>query len=451
MIPMYQPTGAKQPAVASVIGYGGAAYGGKSYGMLQLARTAAELWQGAQIAYFRRTYSQLDGPGAAIQKSYEVFSNVATDREGGKEWTWDEGSGFYFRHCQNEKDVYDYQSQQIDILLIDEATQFTWVIIDYLLTRNRASGGVQDPGFVPFSVLCSNPGNIGHVYYSQLFDVLEKHGPHEQPKRLLNPNNKYTTSYFIPAFLEDNEIGVAQDPGYDQRLQEREPGLYKALRKGDWTIFEGQAFPSWMKEKIACAPFDVSDDEHRHWPKWRAVDYGLVHPFCCGWFTMNPATRREYIYRAILKDKLTDTEQATLIREMTPPEEHIVATYAGHDFWARRDRGKGKITDSASEYKDQGVPLTRADIDRQSGKRKIDRLLVEQLDGRPQIQVFEPFYYIFAVISTLVRAANGTEDVEKVDGDDPYDMTRYGQTNMKQPGTGDKKPAVHPAAHVKGI
>jgi hypothetical protein len=92
--------------------------------------------------------------------------------------------------------------------------------------------------------------------------------------------------------------------------------------------------------------------------------------------------------------------------------------------------------------------LTRADIDRASGKRKIDRLLVEQLDGRPNIQIFEPFYYIFAVISTLIRAKSGKDDVEKVDGDDPYDILRYGETNMKQPEGKPKGTARHPMAGV---
>jgi phage terminase large subunit len=448
-IPMYRPTGERRPAVASVIGYGGAAYGGKSYGMLQLARTAGQLWPGVQVAYFRRTYPELDGPGAAIQKSYEVFNQVAGDREGGKEWYWDNGSTFFFRHCQNEQDVYTYQSQQIDIALFDEATHFTWAIIDYLLTRNRASGGVQELGFLPFAVLSSNPGNVGHVWYSQLFDVEEKQGPHEQVKQVRNPNSRQTRTYFIPAFLEDNEIGVAQDPEYESRLEEREPSIYRALRKGDWTIFAGQAFPLWIKDRIACAPFDLSDDDHSHWPKWRAIDYGYDHPFICGWFTADPRTERVYIYRAVMKSGLTDTEQAKLVKEMTPVSEHISWTYAGHDMWKTKNM-KGRTTTTADEYRDEGIPLTKADIDRQSGKRKIDRKLADQADGRPGIQVFEPFFYVFQCMTSLIRDKSGKEDVEKVDGDDPYDMARYGLTDTRVAKSEGKK-KVHPASGVKGI
>lgn len=443
---MYRATGERRPAVADVIGYGGAAFGGKSYGNLILARVAAELWPGAQIAYFRRTYPELDGPGAAIQKSYEVFQEVATDRDAGKEWLWSNGTTFYFRHCQNEKDVHDYQSQQIDILLFDEATHFTWYIVDNLLTRNRASGGIKEQGFKPFAVLPSNPGNIGHVWYSQIFDVSEKQGPHEQVKRVQNPNGKYSTIYFIPAYLDDNQIGVAQDPGYEGRLMERDAEIARALRNGDWSIFAGQAFPSWTKDRIACAPFEIPD----HWPKWRAIDYGLVHPFVVAWFTKDPRTKRTYIYRAVMKSGLTDTEQARIIKDSTDDSEKISHTYASPDMWARKTAGT-RIFTTVDEYKEEKVILTRADDNRLSGKRKIDRLLMDGPDGLPMLQVFETYYNIFKCMTTLVRDEHNPEDVKKVDGDDPYDMIRYGLTNTNLP---ERKPGgntSHPLSGVNAI
>jgi hypothetical protein len=441
---MWRPTGEKRQAIADVIGYGGAAFGGKSYGKLILARVAAELWPGVQIAYFRRTYPELDGPGAAIQKAYEVFGNVATDSDGGKEWSWENGSTLYFRHCQNEKDVYNYQSQQIDILLVDEATHFTWMIIDYLLTRNRVSGDI--PGFKPFAVPSSNPGNVGHVWYSQLFDVEKKQGEHEQVKHVQNPNGKFSMTYFIPAFLEDNQIGTARDPGYEGRLMERDAEVARALRQGDWTIFAGQAFPLWTKDRIACPPFEIPE----HWPKWRALDYGFVHPFVCAWFTVDPATRRLYIYRAVMKSDLTDTQQAVLINEMTPADETINHTYASPDMWARKTQGR-KVFTSVDEYRDEGVMLTRADDNRLSGKRKIDRLLFDAMDNKPMIQVFEPYYPIFRCMTTLIRDDSNPEDVQKVDGDDPYDMLRYGLTNTKQPENKPNEQVKHPLAGVRGI
>jgi hypothetical protein len=438
MVPMWRATGTWSPSKADIIGYGGAAYGGKSYALLILARVAAELLPGVQIAYFRRTYPELDGPGAAMQKAHEVFGGVAKGSEGDKEWRWDNGSTFYFRHCQHERDVYAYQSQQIDIFLADEATHFTWMIIDYLLTRNRVSGG-GNPGFQPFAVLPSNPGNIGHVWYSQIFDVEKKQGEHEQVKRTQNPNGKYSQTYFIPAFLEDNAIGVSRDPGYEDRLMERDPEIARALRYGDWSVFAGQAFPSWTHDRIACKAFEIPE----HWAKWRALDYGFVHPWMTAWFTRDPQTGRVYAYRAILKDGLTDTEQARLINDMTPPEERITVTYASPDMWARKTAGT-KVFTSIDEYKAEGIILTRADDNRLNGKRKIDRLLMDMLDGKPGIQVFEDYYPVFKFMVSAVRDDRNPEDVKKVDGDEAYDVTRYALTNHNQPERKPAEPYKHP-------
>lgn len=434
---MWRATGEWSAAVADVIGYGGAAYGGKSYGLLILARVAAELLPGVQIAYFRRTYPELDGPGAAMQKAHEVFGGVAHNSDGGREWTWSNGSAFYFRHCQNERDVYAYQSQQMDILLGDEATHFTWMIVDYLLTRNRVSGNI--PGFKPFAVLPSNPGNIGHVWYSQLFDVEKKHGEHEQVKRVQNPNGSYSNVYFIPAFLEDNQIGVKRDPGYEGRLMERDPEIARALRWGDWTIFAGQAFPSWTRARIACKPFEIPE----HWARWRGLDYGFVHPWAAGWATVDPQTKRVYVYRAIEKSELTDTEQARLMMQMTAPEERINFTFASPDMWARKTAGSRVFT-SVDEYKTEGVILTQADNDRLGGVRKINRLLMDMPDGKPGIQVFEPYYDVFKCMTTLVRDDRNPEDVKKVDGDDPFDMLKYLLTNHNQPERRADAKTAHP-------
>lgn len=428
MIEMWQPTGARGQAIASLIGFGGAAFGGKSFGILILALIAAILWPGIQIAYFRRTYPELDGPGASIQKAYGVFGGWAKDTDGGKEWQFPNGSLFFFRHCQNENDVYSYQSQQIDLLLLDESTHFTWFQIDYLLTRNRASGEIKLPGFRPFAVLPSNPGNIGHAWYSQVFDVEEKGGKHETVKQVMNPNGKHAQVFFIPAFLEDNAIGVSADPEYEDRLMQRDHEIARALRHGDWSIFAGQAFPGWTRDRIACKPFQIPD----HWPKWRALDYGFVHPWVGGWATIDPTTKRLYVYRAVAKSELTDTQQAALMNAMTPPDERITVTYASPDMWARKTVGT-KVFTSIDEYKAEGVILTKADNDRLNGKRKIDRLLFDALDGKPMIQVFEPYYDVFSCMTTLLRDGKNPEDVKKVDGDDPFDMLKYLLTNMNQP------------------
>lgn len=440
MLPMWRATGERQAAKTSMIGYGGAAYGGKSYGVLTMINIASQLWPGCQSVFYRRTYSELGGAGAIIPKAKGIFAETAKDRDGGKEWNFPNGSNFYLRHCQHESDVYSYQGSQPDILIFDEATSFTWFIVDYLQTRNRASGEIKAQGFRPFCVLLTNPGNIGHRWYSQLFDMEKKAGDHNTVKEVMNMNGQREKVYFIPAFLEDNGIGNAADPEYESRLMKRSQTVAKALRYGDWSIFAGQRFPTWIKERMTCKPFPLPS----HWAKWRALDYGYKHPLVVGWAAKDPTTGRLYIYRAREAQELYDAAQAEMIGDLTPPDERITVTFASPDMWAKTAKKSAKVQTSVDEYREHGIILTRADNDRINGIRKIDRLLAEEGADpnqggatKPMLQIFEPDYEVFECMETLVSEdammGKNAEDVKKVDGDDAFDMLKYILTNMKQP------------------
>ena len=169
------------PALAGMIGYGGAAGGGKTEGMVAMAMIALHQVPGCKVGYFRRTFKELEGSDGPIERSLYLYPNLGGEyNKGDHTWRfgrekegadWNEGaaSALRFCHCQYESDVYKYQSNAFDILLVDEATHFTWSIIRYLLTRNRISGHSELPK--PFAVMSSNPGGVGHMWYKQVFAI----------------------------------------------------------------------------------------------------------------------------------------------------------------------------------------------------------------------------------------------------------------------------------------
>ena len=162
--------------VARVIGYGGAAGGGKSDALLMAAIVAGLTFPGISIGYFRRKFPELEGPGGAIMRSHELMSSWARWHGGQRRWTFPTGSILQFCHCKEETDVYNYQSQQFDLLLLDEATQFLRSQYRYLLTRNRAN----KPGLTPFMALATNPGNVGHTWFQREFiDIGDFEQPHD--------------------------------------------------------------------------------------------------------------------------------------------------------------------------------------------------------------------------------------------------------------------------------
>ena len=437
----YMRGGEVKGAQVSVIGYGGAAFGGKTYGVLGLASILAYAWPGIQMGFFRRTYAEMEGPDAAIAKAYGMFSGLAQPRDAGKVWVWGEnGSALYFRHCEHEEDRHKYQSQDMDVIFVDEATHFSWVIIDYLLTRNRVTSRVEtrDGKFKPFAVMTANPGNIGHGWYMELFgienQVLSEGAYRAEVRHTRNQNGKWQDTIFIPAFMTDNLAGLERDPEYPERLRKSEPDLAESLEKGNWSVFSGQAFPEWDKTRHVVKPFEVS----WKWPKWRAVDWGWDHPFCSLWLARDVTTGRVYVYREVVAAGLTDVEQARIVAEYSPSDERLSITFADPAMWARKNV-EGLVKSSADIYAEEGVPLIKANNDRINGKRTVHRLLANLADGLPGLLIFDTCENLCNLIGKLSRSERNREDVAKSEGDDAYDTLRYGLSDLRMFGS-ERKP-----------
>lgn len=282
--------GSVRPPAAKVIGYGGAAGGGKSDGLLSLAIVAGLSIPGIKIGYFRRKYPDLEGPGGAIMRSRELMTGWSQYNGSLRRWTFPTGSILQFCHCQYEKDVYDYKSQQFDIILIDEATQFLRSMYRYLLTRNRATVPYP-PGFFPFMALATNPGDVGHIWFRKEF---VKIGEHDQVHEVEVEPGRYEKHLFIPSKLSDNLVLERRSPDYRQNLENQKESVRRMLLEGDWDAFAGQYFSSWRDEIHVLKPFTPPDE----WNRFLCMDYGLdmlaVYDMATDYFGRVYATREIY-------------------------------------------------------------------------------------------------------------------------------------------------------------
>lgn len=175
--------GPVHPAISGLIGYGGAAGGGKTEGMIGVGLIALLQVPGVKIGYFRRKFTELEGSDGPIERSQILYPQIGgvynksshVWRVGEKDNDdWNEGvaGALRFCHCQYESSVIDYQSSAFDILLFDEATHFSWKQVSYLLTRNRKARHSMLPR--PFAIFCSNPGGVGHMWYKKIFDIKDR-------------------------------------------------------------------------------------------------------------------------------------------------------------------------------------------------------------------------------------------------------------------------------------
>ena len=410
------------PPTARILGIGGAAGGGKTDALLAIGIIACWTWPGCQIGYFRRTFPELSGPGGAILRSLELLTGTARYTDGNHRWTFPNGSILQFCHCQREKDVHQYQSQQFDLLLIDEATHFTEWQVRYLLTRNRATVA----GVVPLCVMGTNPGNVGHLWFRDWFVDLGEWG---EVHEYTTESGAKETHRFIPARLEDNLILEQRDPGYRATLEAQPHAIKRALLYGDWDVFEGQVFGEWRRDLHVVKPFPLPEDAIR----LTCLDWGYAEPWCALWIAQckldrgpySPEFTRRIVYREAYQHGLTDPEQAEELHRLTPDDEWIDAYPADPSMWTKRSTGKKAIS-TADVYRDLGIRLKKGENDRLTGKRRVHEALALLPDGQPGLLVFENCTNLIRTLPALPYDDTRVEDVDTDAEDHPYDALRYG-------------------------
>ena len=417
--------GGPKPPVAVFVGYGGAAGGGKTDSLVGVAIIAGLTFPGINIGIFRRTYSQLEGPGGIILRSQELMASWASYNGGMRRWTMPNGSLLQFCHCENENDVYNYQSQQFDILLFDEMTQFSGTQIRYLLSRNRATKN----GVIPFAAGATNPGGIGHIFFKEQF---VDPGEPEQVHNVEVEPGIFEEHIFIPAKLADNQILERRDPAYRKKLEAQPEDVRRALLYGDFDIFSGQFYPEYKKEIHVVKPFEVP----AWWKRIRSLDYGLDMTACLWWAIADNG--QCYAYRELHEPNLNLSKAAKKIVDMTPSYEYVSYTTASPDLWNRRQETGQSGVEIMGKAGLKG--LVRAKHDRIQGWRAM-REYIEPYDvltedgdllldefGKPRksarIQIFETLPNFIKYLPMLQRDEHDLEDA----ADKPHIVTHVNES-----------------------
>ena len=248
---------------ATEMAVGGAAGSGKS----MFLRIAAILWAieipNLQISLFRRLSPDLianhiQGPtgfpvllGDYIESGhckYHITNNLF------KFWN---GSQISLNHLQQEKDIYKYQGQEFNCLLIDEGTHFTESSMRFLRSRVRMANTNDLPekykDKFPRVVVSTNPGGISHNYIKRAFvDSAPAKTIWETP-----PEEGGMKRAYYPALLTDNPYLLKSDPHYKERLQGLgNKDLVRAFLEGDWNILAGSMFDDVFDRSIHGLPHD---------------------------------------------------------------------------------------------------------------------------------------------------------------------------------------------------
>lgn len=146
------------------------------------------------------------------------------------------------------------------------------------------------------------------------------------------------------------------DPDYVRRLDNLPEKERKALKYGDWDIFDGQFFSEFDRNIHVCEPFEIPHD----WRIFRTRDYGL--DMCAVLWIALDWRMNAYVFKEFHESNLIVSEAAKGINAMTT--EHILTDYAPPDLW-NRNKDTGKST--ADIFAENGQYLTKSDNNRVAG------------------------------------------------------------------------------------
>ena len=246
---------------ADICIYGGAAGGGKTFGLLMEPLRHIDNGDfGAVI--FRKTSNQITAEGGLWDTSYQLYPMVGgtPKKTPSYSWTFPSGMKVTFAHMQLEKDVLNWQGTQIPLICFDELTHFKRSQFFYMLSRNRSGSGV--PGYI--RATCNPdasswvaefiswwwdpktgypiPERSGvirwmyrrsdEIYWADSKEELWEQFDLKTPEERAEP--KSVT--FIASTLQDNKILLSKDPGYMANLKALPTVERERLLHGNWLI-----------------------------------------------------------------------------------------------------------------------------------------------------------------------------------------------------------------------
>jgi predicted phage terminase large subunit-like protein len=241
---------------ADIAIYGGAAGGGKTFGLLlDPLRHHDNADFGGVV--FRRTTVQVRNEGGLWDESMKLYSLFkARPRESFLSWRFPSGMSMSFAALEYEKDLLNFQGSQIPWIGFDELTHFSESQFFYMLSRNRSTSGVQpciratcnpDPDswvrkFIDWWVgedgypIKARAGKIR--WFIRINDAIHwAHTKNEIYKQFGDGAEIQPKSVcFIPAKLEDNKILMQADPAYLGNLLALNRVDRLRLKEGNWNV-----------------------------------------------------------------------------------------------------------------------------------------------------------------------------------------------------------------------
>ncbi len=409
--------------------YGGAAGAGKTDALLVgPVRYITEADHNAII--LRRKLTELTEITARAVPLYRALGGRWVKSE--RMFYFPSGARIRLGYAKSQEDAEQYRGEEFTFIGWEELCQWgdpgAYL---FMLTRLRKKKSSKCVLMVRSTC---NPEGPGVIWVKKRFKI-----PAAGASSLVQDIDSGFLRRFIPGRLRDN-IHLDRDD-YARQLRSLGPKRARALLDGRWDSLVGQYFATFNPAaSYHVAKFKVD----KYWRFYLGFDHGFKHRTGIVLLGVND---EGFVYvidvfgRSGYSPVRITAEIHAMLERHDLKIENIRSIEAGGDVFAKRD----ERTTIAQEYANLGIHLSRAQMERVNGWRRIASLLGDpEPDERPGeiLEPIEPSILIHPRCHLLIESLSAAqhdekrpEDVAKMDlpaddpdgvSDDELDAFRYG-------------------------
>lgn len=382
---------------APVVGIGGGRGAAKSSGADRCAIRFMYENHGVTVCMVMRTWVKQMVPFhlEPIKRDFPWLSSYLKESPPAMLRIPDTGSHMEFKYAENYDAVEEaFRSGNYDLIIVDQAEQFSWREIVEIRKAARSKGGKQAKVVLLFNMRGACIQDLRKAFHMREVNnpddyVFLKVNPWDNVEWVRDALERHgLTEADYYALTDDERKSYAALHGpYTRQLASDDPVIAKADWEGDWDSLEGAYFAnSFDLESTRLNAGKVGQLSKPWATHWMAQDHGRSHYCATYWgfrVSLPPSEALKYlgwdlmkainvtvIYRELIVSELESTDIGQELVNATPKEERekITAFFLSPDAFAKKDSSNTVAIKESLVLGANGMPnASPADNDRKGG------------------------------------------------------------------------------------
>lgn len=316
----------------TVIGVCGGRGSAKSSGVDRCAIQLMSKWQGMTVCMVMRTWVKQMVPFhiKAIRRDFPALAKYL--KESPPAELTIKRSRMEFKYAENNASVEEaFRSGNYDLIIVDQAEQFTWRELVEMRKAARSRGGRTAKLVLVFNMRGAGIQELRKVFYlKEVTDPQDytfiKFNPWDNVEwvRAALEADSYTEDDYYRWTDQQRKKYAAERGPYTRQLAHDDPVISKADWEGDWDSLEGTYFANSFDLESTRIDAELVGKLQKPWSThWASQDWGKAHWCVTFWWsrtTLSPSEAKELLSWDLVKPiNITALHRELIVNEMDAP------------------------------------------------------------------------------------------------------------------------------------